>query len=60
MTNINSLLKAYMDCLLFVLEEHSADQLAFLNERVSRMSMIIFSIQIFILLVITINSSIIN
>lgn len=33
--NINSLLKAYMDCLLHVLEHHSIDQLAFLNDRVS-------------------------
>ena len=40
MTNINSLLKAYMDCLLYILEHHSADQLAFLNERVSLPSMI--------------------
>lgn len=34
MNNVSSLLKAYMDCLLYILENHSTDQLAFLNERV--------------------------
>jgi hypothetical protein len=34
MNNVNSLLKAYMDCLLYILEHHSTNQLAFLNERV--------------------------
>jgi hypothetical protein len=33
MNNVNSLLKAYMDCLLYILEHHSTDQLSFLNER---------------------------
>lgn len=60
MTNVNSLLKAYMDCLLYILQDHSTDQLAFLNERVSLPSMITSPIQDFILLVITINSSIID
>jgi len=36
MNNVSSLLKAYMDCLLYILEHHSADQLDFLNERVRR------------------------
>ena len=34
MNNVNALLKAYIDCLIYVLEDHSTDQLAFLNERV--------------------------
>ncbi|CAF3382089.1 unnamed protein product [Rotaria sp. Silwood1] len=33
MNNVSSLLKAYMDCLLYILEHHSTDQLGFLNER---------------------------
>ncbi|CAF0848180.1 unnamed protein product [Rotaria sordida] len=33
MNNVSSLLKAYMDCLLYILESHSTDQLGFLNER---------------------------
>jgi hypothetical protein len=36
MNNVNSLLKAYMDCLLYILEHHSTDQLIFLNERVRK------------------------
>ena len=34
MNNVNALLKAYIDCLIYVLENHTTDQLAFLNERV--------------------------
>lgn len=34
MNNVNSLLKAYMDCLIYILENHIDDQLSFLNERV--------------------------
>ncbi|CAF1307117.1 unnamed protein product [Rotaria magnacalcarata] len=33
MNNVSSLLKAYMDCLLYVLENHSTGQLVFLNDR---------------------------
>ncbi|UJR36748.1 hypothetical protein I4U23_029463 [Adineta vaga] len=33
MNNVNSLLNAYMHCLIYILEHHSTDQLAFLNER---------------------------
>lgn len=36
MNNVSSLLKAYLDCLLYVLEHHAKDQLVFLNERVCR------------------------
>lgn len=34
MNNVNALLKAYIDCLIYVLETHTTDPLAFLNERV--------------------------
>ena len=33
MTSVSSLLNAYMDCLLYILDHHSTDQLAFLSER---------------------------
>ncbi|CAF3531422.1 unnamed protein product [Adineta steineri] len=33
MNNVSSLLKAYMDCLLYVLKHHTTNQLDFLNDR---------------------------